>query len=66
MSRTEAQNLKQLVKAAVLEALDERKDFLQATIAEVIEDIGLGRAMDAADTEYASRKEIDDLLARGE
>jgi len=40
------QQLIELIKTAVTEVLDERRDFLEHVIEEVIEDIALSRAID--------------------
>jgi hypothetical protein len=40
------QRLKELVRQAVTEALEERADFLQAVLSEALEDLGLLRAVE--------------------
>jgi hypothetical protein len=55
--------LKALLKAALLELLEERKDLLRDIIEESLEDVALGRAIEAGQgTEDASRGEIFSLL----
>jgi hypothetical protein len=51
--------LKELLKAAVSEVLDERREFVKEIVEEAIEDIGLGRAIDEGmNGEMASREDV--------
>jgi len=55
--------LKALFKTALLEVLEERKDFFRDVIEESLEDAALGRAIDVGRrTEDASRGEVFSLL----
>lgn len=55
--------LKGLVKKALIEVIQERKDVLYEVLAEVIEDIALARAIrEGEETEPISRQEIVKLL----
>lgn len=55
--------LKQLFKTAVLEVLEERKDFLRDLIEEALEDIALARAIEAGHrTAEADRDEVFSIL----
>jgi hypothetical protein len=65
-SATEERRLKQLIRTAVNEALDQQKVFFEKAILEAIEEIGLIRAMEEAeDSPVVSREKIDRLLKRG-
>ena len=60
------EKLKDLFKTAVLEVLDERKEFLRDLIEETMEDIALARAIDEGQrTNEASRSEVITLLEGG-
>ena len=51
--------LKQLLKTAILEVLEERKDFLREVIEETLEDIALARAIEVGQgTREVSRNEV--------
>lgn len=55
--------IKQLMKEALIEALQEQKGVFHDLIIEAIEDIALANAIrQGADTESVSRKEIYDIL----
>ncbi len=55
--------LKELLKEAIIEVIEERKDVLCELLAEVIEDVALGRAIrEGEQTEAVSREEILKLL----
>jgi hypothetical protein len=51
--------LKKLLKAAVVEVLQERRDLVQDTFAEAIEDLGMVRAIEeGARSKSVSRDEV--------
>lgn len=55
--------LKDLLKSAMAEVLDERREFVKEIIEEAMEDVALARAMDeGVDTDAVSRKEILTIL----
>jgi hypothetical protein len=55
--------LKDLLKAAVAEVLEERREFVKEIIEEVIEDVGLGRAIEeGVNTRTVSRQEVFTIL----
>ncbi|RTZ99594.1 MAG: hypothetical protein DSY90_00955 [Deltaproteobacteria bacterium] len=55
--------IKQLMKEAVIESLQEQKSIFHDLIVEAIEDIALTNAIrQGADTESVSRKEVFDIL----
>jgi len=55
--------LKDLVKTALLEVLEERKDLLRDVVEESLEDIALARAIDAGQrSEEVDRGEVISLL----
>jgi len=55
--------IKQLMKEAVIESLQEQKSIFHDLIVEAIEEIALTNAIrQGADTESVSRKEVFDLL----
>jgi hypothetical protein len=59
--------LKDLMKAAILEVIQERRDFFQDLIAEAVEDIALMRAIDEGiESESVSRDEIFEILEQSE
>ena len=64
-SATAEKRLKRLVKSAVGEVFRKQQHFFEAALMEAIEDIGLARAMEEADTRTVSRDKIDRLLKRG-
>lgn len=58
--------LKQLIRTAVSEALEQQKSFFEKAVMEAIEDIGLIRAMEEAENSpTVSRDRIDRLIKRG-
>ncbi len=58
--------LKELVKAALVEVLEERKDLLREAIEESLEDIALARAIEEGQRSgEASRDEVISLLKGG-
>ena len=55
--------LKQILKEALIEALEEKKDVFHELIVEAIEDIGMINAIrKAQNTETVSKQEIFDIL----
>jgi len=55
--------LKELVKAAIAEVLEERRDLLRDVIEEAMEDIALSRAIEEGEgTEIISRDAVFNLL----
>ena len=57
--------LKKLLKAAVVEVLEERRDLVRDALAEAVEDIGLVRAIEAGSRSKAiSRAEVFKILQR--
>lgn len=55
--------LKELLKAALVEVLEERRDLIHDVIEEALEDIALARAIQAGEsTETVSRDEVFKLL----
>ena len=57
------EKLKNLFKTAVLEVLEERKEFLRDLIEETMEDIALARAIEEGQrTNEVSRSEVISLL----
>jgi hypothetical protein len=57
------ERIKELFKAAILEVLQERRDFLRDALAEAIEDLALARAIeDGEGTETVTRDEVFTLL----
>jgi len=60
------ERLKGLLKTALLEVLEERKDILRDLIEESLEDIALARAIEQGQrTGNASRSEVSTLLEGG-
>ena len=58
MSVNEAQ-LKELMKTAVVEVLEERREFVKEIVEEAMEDIGLARAIEEGmKTETVSRADV--------
>lgn len=58
MSVNEAQ-LKELMKTAVVEVLEERREFVKEIVEEAMEDIGLARAIEEGmKTENVSRADV--------
>jgi hypothetical protein len=57
--------LKQALKAAIVEILEERKDLVREVLEEALEDIALARAIEEGDqSELATREEVFDALER--
>jgi hypothetical protein len=57
--------LKNLLKAAIVEALEERPDLVSDAVAEAVEDIGLARAIrEGARTETVDRAEVFSVLRK--
>jgi hypothetical protein len=60
---SEDERLKELVKTALLEVLEERKDLLRDVVEESLEDIALARAIDAGQrTGEVDRGQVISLL----
>ncbi len=59
--------IKDLMKAAILEIFQERRDLFQDLIAEALEDIALVKAIDEGkDSKSVSREAIFEILESGE
>ncbi len=59
----EEAKLKKLLKAAVVEVLEERRDLVRDALADAVEDIGLARAIEAGSRSKAiSREEVFKIL----
>ena len=59
--------IKNLLKAAILEIFQERRDLFQDLIVEALEDIALVKAIDEGkDSEPVSREAIFEILESGE
>ena len=57
------QKLKDLVKSAVLEALEERKDLVREVVEEALEDVALARAIEQVEPgNTVSREEVFRIL----
>ena len=57
------QNMKRLLKEALLELFEERQELFYELVSEVIEDAGLIQAIkEGEDTEYVSRDEVFAIL----
>lgn len=55
--------LKELIKTALVEVLEQRRDLLHDAVEEALEDIAFARAIEeGADTEIIGREEVLDLL----
>jgi hypothetical protein len=58
--------LKDVLKAALIEVLEERSDLLRDVLAEVMEDVALGRAIQEGETSgVVSRDEVFRALEAG-
>jgi hypothetical protein len=61
----EETKLKKLLKAAVVEVLEERRDLVRDALADAVEDIGLVRAIEAGSGSKAtSRAEVFRILRK--
>ena len=61
----EEAKLKKLLKAAVVEVLEERRDLVRDALADAVEDIGLARAIEAGSRSKAiSRAEVFKILQK--
>ena len=61
----EETKLKKLLKAAVVEVLEERRDLVRDALADAFEDIGLANAIEAGSRSKAiSRSEVFKILKR--
>ena len=61
----EETKLKKLLKAAVVEVLEERRDLVLDALADAVEDIGLARAIEAGSrSESISRAEVFKILRK--
>jgi hypothetical protein len=57
--------LKQALKSAIVEILEERKDLVREVLEEALEDIALARAIEEGDQgELVTRDEVFDALER--
>jgi hypothetical protein len=55
--------LRDLIKSAVAEALEEQRDLLHQVVEEALEDLALGRAIvEGENTEIIERKEVFSVL----
>ena len=62
---TDDQRLKELVKAAVVELIEERRDLVLDLLEEALEDVGLARAIEEGSaTPLVARDEVLQLLDR--
>jgi len=62
---TEDEKLKELVKAAVIDVLEERRDFVKGILVEAIEDLALEKAITQGLTsDPISRDEVFELLEK--
>ena len=63
--RSDEANLKKLLKAAVVEVLEERRDLVRDALAEVIEDLGMIRAIqEGSRSAVISRDEVFRILRK--
>lgn len=63
----EAGQLKEMLKEALVEVLEERKDLMRGVIEEVMEDVAMAHAIRAGEgTPEVSREEIFRILEPGE
>lgn len=62
-SSNEENRLKEALKAAIFEVLEERRDFLRDLVEEAVEDVALVRAIDDGQrTEVIGRDEVFEIL----
>jgi len=62
---TEDEKLKELVKAAVIDVLEERRDFVKDILVEAIEDLALDKAIaQGLTSDPISRDEVFELLEK--
>ena len=62
---TEDEKFKELVKAALIDVLEERRDLVKDILVEAIEDMALGHAItEGLGSDPIPRKEILDLLEK--
>ena len=62
---TEDEKLKELVKAALIDVLEERRDFVKGILVEAIEDMALDKAITQGLTsDPISRDEVFELLEK--
>ncbi len=67
MAKVEEDRLKEVLKTAIIEVLEERRDLVRDLIEEAIEDVGLSRAIaEGATSGPISRDHIFALLDRSE
>lgn len=60
------ERLKELMKAAVAEVLEERRDFVRELLEEALEDIALARAIEEGEESVVvSREEVMEILEGG-
>lgn len=58
--------LKEILKTAVAEVFEERRDFVKELVEEALEDIALARAIDEGlSTEIITREDVFNLLENG-
>lgn len=66
MTSADDEKLKELMKAAVIEVLEERRDFVRELLEEALEDIALARAIEEGEQSAAvSRDEVMEILEGG-
>jgi len=57
------EQLKELIKSALIKVLEQRRDLLHDAVEEALEDIALARAIeDGAGTEIIRREDVFDIL----
>jgi predicted Zn-dependent protease with MMP-like domain len=62
---TEDEKLKELVKAALIDVLEERRDLVKDILVEAIEDMALGKAISQGlSSDPISRNEVLELLEK--
>ena len=65
VQRTEDAKLKRLLKAAVVEVLEERRDLVRDALAEAVEDLGMVRAIqEGSRSPSISRDEVFRILRK--